>query len=237
MLSSTLRGDRWIVYKARGSTLSEMLRGERRGEGDVTEVCDESDKNFLCVLVSSTGLVSSGYPSSSNPETLRLNQDGDGGSTDIRSEARKSSEQQLEGGDAVRVVGSTNSYVFVTGGERRLCSLFEVSLDRLPLKIGSRNGALRRVFARVLNRLNKNGIPGAVSATDSISSGPGETAATGQANGFGMCWGGLGKLRVRSAKSTLLPELAVFCKEEGVGTVMRASPVSGDDLGDRESEK
>lgn len=111
MLSSTLRGDRWIVYKARGSTLSEMLRGERRGEGDVTEVCDgmESDKNFLCVLVSSTGLVSSGYPSSSNPETLRLNQDGDGGSTDIRSEARKSSEQQLEGGDAVRVVGSTNS--------------------------------------------------------------------------------------------------------------------------------
>lgn len=157
MLSSTLRGDRWIVYKARGSTLSEMLRGERRGEGDVTEVCDESDKNFLCVLVSSTGLVSSGYPSSSNPETLRLNQDGDGGSTDIRSEARKSSEQQLEGGDAVRVVGSTNS------------------LDRLPLKIGSRNGALRRVFARVLNRLNKNGIPGAVSATDSISSGPGET--------------------------------------------------------------
>lgn len=60
MLSSTLRGDRWIVYKARGSTLSEMLRGERRGEGDVTEVCDESDKNFLCVLVSSTGLVSSG---------------------------------------------------------------------------------------------------------------------------------------------------------------------------------
>jgi len=46
-------------------------------------------------------------------------------------------------------------------------------------------------------------------------------AAIGKANGFGMCWGGWGKLRVRSAKSTLLPELAevaVFCKEEGVGT-------------------
>lgn len=161
---------------ARGSTLSEMLRGERRGEGDVTEVCDGmgSDNNFLCFSVS-TGLVSSGYPSASNLETLRLNQDGDGGSTDIRSEARNSSEQQLEGGDAVRVIGSTNSYVFVTGGERRLCSLFGASLDRLPLKIGSRNGALSRVFARVLNRVNKNGIPGAVSATGSITSGTGET--------------------------------------------------------------
>lgn len=42
---------------------------------------------------------------------------------------------------------------------------------------------------------------------------------------------------VRSAKSTLLPELAVFCEEEGVGTVMRASLVSGNDIGDRESEK
>jgi hypothetical protein len=94
MLSSKwLRANRWILYKlARGSPL-KMSRGERRGEGDVTEVCDgmESDKNFLCVSAS-TGLVSSGYPSPSNSGTLRLNQDGDGGSTDIRSEARKSSE-------------------------------------------------------------------------------------------------------------------------------------------------
>lgn len=180
MLSSTLRGNRWILYKlARGSPLSEMSSGERRGDGDVTEVCDgmESDKNFLCVSAS-TGLVSSGYPSPSNPETLRLNQDGDGGNTDIRSEARKSSEQQLEGGDAVRVVGSTNSYVFVTGGGRRLCSLFEVSLDRLLLKIGSRNGALSKVFARVLNRVNENGIPEAVSATGRITSGVASTGET-----------------------------------------------------------
>lgn len=50
-------------------------------------------------------------------------------------------------------------------------------------------------------------------------------------------FGRLGETEGEVSKSTLLPELTDFCKEEGVGTVMRASLVSGNDLGDRESEK